>query len=369
MGEKGRAVMLCPFVFGMVIKKTFIFGRLNIKEGIEKVHLKNLLKVSLLAAGMLLGSFAVAPAQDNKQPQIKVSADEANAIKKIEKAKTLADKIKATSEFVQKYPKSAARSQAATYLAAQITQTKDDAQIIQYGENYLTVFTEPAEADIILPSLVYSYSATKRYRDAFDTAKEYFSRHPDDLELRVKLAIEGSNLQRSGTKDFANQTQAFSEQAIAVIEAGKKPAEITDAGWKEYQTKWLPQLYQTLGVSNFYAGDKANARVNLEKATTIDPGDVNSWVLLATLTDEEYQGLATKVNASAGGAERDALLKQANEKMDSVIDMYARVVALTDAKPEAKQLNEQVRQNLESYYQYRHKNLDGLQELINKYKK
>jgi hypothetical protein len=49
--------------------------------------------------------------------------------------------------------------------------------------------------------------------------------------------------------------------------------------------------------------------------------------------------------------------------------MFARIVALTDGKPEAKPLNGEVRQNLEGYYKYRHKNLDGLNELIGKYKK
>lgn len=333
------------------------------------MHLKYLFKVSLLTIGILLSGSATGLAQDNKQADIKVSADEASAIKKIEKAKTLADKVKATGDFVQKYPKSAARGQAANYLAAQITQTKDDAQIIQHGETYLTIFTEPAEADLILPSLVYSYSAANRSKDAFAAGEKYFSRHPEDASIRLKLALDGSNLLRTGNKDFAVQSRDYASQTIALIEANKKPADIDDAGWKEYQTKWLPQLYQTLGVFDFYAGDKTKARTNLEKATGLDTGDVNSWVLLASIVDEEYQALAMKYNITDAGAARDALLKQANEKMDQVIDMYARIVALTDPKPEAKQINEQVRQNLEGYYKYRHKNLDGLPELINKYKK
>ena len=66
---------------------------------------------------------------------------------------------------------------------------------------------------------------------------------------------------------------------------------------------------------------------------------------------------------------RAELLKQANEKIDQVIEMYARIVALTEGVAEAKQINEQIRQSLESYYKYRHKNLDGLPALIGKYKK
>ena len=327
------------------------------------------LKLLLFAAGILFVFSAVAAAQDNKQAQVKVSSDEAKAIKKIEEAKTLADKVKLTGEFIKKYPQSPARAQAANYLAGQITQVKDDAQIIQNGETYLTIFTEPAEADLILPNLIYSYSAAKRNKEAFESAGKYFSRHPEDVSLRLKLAIEGSNLLRTGTKDYAAQSRSYAAEAVALIEANKKPADVTDAGWQEYQTKWLPQLYQTMGIIDFYAGDKTNARASLEKATKLDAGDVNSWILLATMHDDEYQALATKYNAATASAERNELLKQANEKLDVVIEMFARIVALTDPKPEAKQINEQVRQNLESYYKYRHKGLDGLQELINKYKK
>ena len=310
------------------------------------MHFKDLFKITLLTIGILLGSAAIIPAQDNNQDKIKVSADEAKAIKKIEEGKTLADKIKATGDFVKKYPQSPARSQAASYLAAQITQVKDDAQIIQYGETYLTLFTEPAEADLILPSLIYSYSAAKREKDAFATADKYFARHPDEVSLRYKLAIDGSNLYRTGTKDFAGQSRDYATQAIALIEANKKPANMSDAGWKDFQTKYLAQLYQTIGILDFNSGDKAKARVNLEKATTLDAADINSWLLLGTMTDEEYQALAMKYNVADAGAERDALLKQANEKLDQVIEMFARIVALTEGKPEAKQINEQIRQSL-----------------------
>ncbi len=333
------------------------------------MYLKHLFKVLLITIGILSGTSGLVLAQDDKQAKITVSADEEKAIKKIESAKTLADKIKSTSDFIKKYPKSPARGQAANYLAAQITQVKDDTQIVQNGETYLTIFTEPAEADPILPSLIYSYVAVSRSKDAFAAAEKYLSRHPEDVTIRLKLSTEGANLLRTGTKDFAGQSRDYATQAIALIEANKKPANIDDAAWKEYQTKWLPQLYQSLGIMDFYAGDKPKARANFEKATNLDAGDVNSWVLLSSILDEEYQELATNYNLADPGAARSELLKKANEKMDQIIEMFARIVALTDGRPEAKQINEQVRQNLESYYKYRHKNLDGLPGLINKYKK
>jgi hypothetical protein len=327
------------------------------------------LKVGCLTIGILLGSFGAGSAQDSQPAKIKVSAEEAKDIKKIESAKTLAEKVKATDDFVKKYPQSPARNQAASYLAGQITQTKDDGQIVQHGEAYLKIFTEPAETDLILPSLIFSYGTVNRDKDAFAVAEKYLARHPEDVSTRLRLAVQGSNQLRGGNKDYAASSRDYAEQAIELIEAGKKPANLDDANWKEYQTKWLPQLYQSVGFVDFYGGDKAKARTNFEKVTKLDASDINSWILLAGMSDEEYQALAASYNAAAPGAERDALLKQANEKMDQVIEMYARIVALTENRPEAKQINDQIRQSLETYYQYRHKNTDGLQSLINKYKK
>lgn len=325
-------------------------------------------KILVLTIGILLGSFVLASAQGKSDEKIKVSADESKALKKIEESKTLDEKVNLITEFIKKYPQSPARGQVAGYLAGQIAQTKDDNQIIKYGETYLTLFAEPAEVDLILPSLVYSYVALKRQKDAFAVAEKYLSRHPEDVAIRLQMAIEGSNLLRAGNKEFAPASRTFAVQAIELIEAGKKPAEIEEARWQEFQTKWLPQLYQTLGIFDFFAGDKDKARGSLEKAVKLDPEDINSWVLLATMVDEEYQALALKHNATNPGTEREAVLKQANEKMDQVIEMFARIVALTDGKPDVKPLNEQVRQNLEQYYKYRHKNLDGLNDLIKKYK-
>jgi len=329
------------------------------------VYLKNLTKTLFVTVAILLAVSGAGYAQDNK---IKVSADEADAIKKIEKAKTLADKIKATQDFLKKYPQSPARPQAAEYLAGEIARTKDDAQIIQNGETYLTIFTEPAETDLILPDLVYSYSATNRPKDAFGAAEKYFARHPDDVVLRYKLAIDGSNLLRSGTKDYALQSRDYALKSIELIEANKKPANLDDARWKEYQTKYLPSLYQTVGVYEYNMGDKAKAQASLVKATSLDAKDVNSWLLLSTMLDDEYQELARQYNVADEGAARDALLKKANDKLDQVMEGFARIVALTDGRPEAKNVNDQIRQSLETYYKYRHKNLDGLPALIGKYK-
>lgn len=328
---------------------------------------------AVLSIGFLFGASNAVSAQENKddknnQETIKVSKDEESAIKKIEKAKTIDEKMQLIAEFNKKYPQSPARKQVVGYAASQIAQLKDDSQIVQKSENYLTIFTQPEDADLILPNMVYSYIQLKKSKEAFDAGQKYLARHPEDVTTRLRLTIEGSNQLRAGNKDYAAQTREIGAQTIALIEADKRPSDMNDAQWQEYKTKWLPQVYQSVGAVEFAAGDKAKAKANLDKAIALDPKDINSLIMLGTMLDDDYQEVANKYNAAGNGAEKDALLKQANEKMDATIEAYARLVAMTDGKPEAKQLNEQVRSNLESYYKYRHKNTDGLQALIDKYK-
>jgi hypothetical protein len=61
--------------------------------------------------------------------------------------------------------------------------------------------------------------------------------------------------------------------------------------------------------------------------------------------------------------------KKAEAKLDEVIELYARVVALTEGKEQFKPMRDQTIQDLTSYYKFRHNNsTTGMQELINKFK-
>lgn len=328
----------------------------------------------IFLTGILSVGFVAVPAQDKKDDKdkkdtITVSEKEQKVIKKMEKAKTADEKMQLVEAYIKEFPQSPARQRIVEFAAREVLESKDNNQIILQGEKYLKIFPADAEADIVLPGLIFSYVQVKRTNDAFDTAQKYLARHPEDVYTRLTLAVEGSNLVRTGTGTFAAASREYAARAIELIEADKRPADITEANWGEYKTKWLPQLYQTQGFIDYSSGEKEKARGSLEKATSLNSGDINSWLILGSMLDDEYQALALKYNATAAGAERDAQLVKANEKLDATIEAFARIVALTDGKPDGKQINDQVRQNLESYYKYRHKNTDGMQALIDKYKK
>jgi hypothetical protein len=55
--------------------------------------------------------------------------------------------------------------------------------------------------------------------------------------------------------------------------------------------------------------------------------------------------------------------------LDNVIDVLARVIALSEGNAQLEQARQQSIHDLESYYKYRHSNsTEGMQQLVDKYK-
>ena len=300
---------------------------------------------------LLFGSVSHLFAQDKPIEKVKISADEEKLIKKIEAGKDFASKLKATTDFVKKFPKSAARPQVLNYLGTEAFSSKDDTQSIANAQQFFQLFTEPSEMDVIIPNLIFSYINQKQFAEAFSIGETFISRNDDDVAIRLQLAIEGSNQLRSGNKSFISQTLSFSNKAIELIEANKKTKYLTDETWKEYQTIWLPKLYLSVGIVKISQKNRAEAIVALKKTASLEPKEINAWLLLGTTYDEEYQEIAREYVITEG-KEKDAMLKKAQEKLDIVIDYFARVVALTDGEAIYQGLNTQVRENLEVYFKF-----------------
>ena len=94
-----------------------------------------------------------------------------------------------------------------------------------------------------------------------------------------------------------------------------------------------------------------------------------TYVLLGSLLNDEYQKLAEQHKTMSSGPMKDSVLKQAHAKLDEIVDAYAHAVGLAEGNETYKQLHDQILQDLQSYYKYRHGgSTDGLQQLIDKYK-
>jgi len=312
-----------------------------------------------------------APAQDKakEKPAPKVPEKELQAAKAVESAADTTAMLAAAGEFLQKYPKSALRPQVAELVAAKISNVSDPAQQITHSESYLKLFNGAGEADLINPYLISAYTLAKRLDEAFALVPTALEKNPNPVGALINLTLAGAEEARKQNLKYAAQSKQYGLQAIALIEADKKPAAVDDATWTEYKTKWVPQLYQTLALLSLTSGDNDDAKANIEKAAALNSTDPVTYVIMGSMANNVYQRLAQEHKA-ATGAGKDELLKQAHAQMDQVIEAYARALALADGNAQYDQLRMQLKPDLEEYYKYRHNNsTEGLQALIDKYKK
>ena len=317
---------------------------------------------------------ALAQTQNPQNPQAaqapKVPDDERKALEKINTVTGTAAKLQAADEYVKKFGKSPRRAKVASYISNEISNVQDNAQRIALAQSFIATFTQPEEVDLVKPTMIDALVKANKLDEAFSEAAKYLEKHPDDVLLQTQLAIIGAEQAQHQNTKFVPASQQFGVKAIELMETDKKPAQMDAAAWQQYRGQWLPRLYQSQGVLLYLANDRPGARERLEKSVGLDANDPSTLMMLGMLSDDEYQQLAKQYNTEKAGPGKDAILKQAFAKMDEVIDWFARAVAASEGKPEFQVMNQQLMQNLQSYYSYRHNNsTDGLKQLIEKYKK
>lgn len=306
---------------------------------------------------------------DDKNKQGAPSDAEQKAVAKIETAPDIAAKLAAAGEFIKKYPKSTMRSRVVSYIAQEVIKIQEGPQRITQLENMLTVFKEPSDGEVINPILIDLYFKENRPDDGFRVASAYLAKNPNDIAVLTQVALQGVEQAKKKEGKFAQQSQQYGTKAIELIESGKKPQTFDDAKWAEYQTRWLPVLYQSLGLLSMMTGNKADAKAKLEKAVSLNGKDPFSFVLIGSMINDDYQQLAEQHKAASPGPLKDSILKQAHAKLDEVIELFAHAVGLSEGKAGYQQLHDQILQDLQAYYKYRHSgSIEGLQQLIDKYK-
>jgi len=305
----------------------------------------------------------------DKSKQSTPSDAEQKAVAKVEAAPDIAGKLAAAVEFTKKYPKSTLRSKVVSHIAQEVTKIPEAAQRITQLENMLTVFKEPSDGDVISPILIDLYFKENRPDDGFRVAAAYLAKSPNDVAVLTQASLEGVEQAKKKEAKFAQQSQQYGSKAIELIEAGKKPDTYDDAKWSEMQSRWLPQLYQSLGLLSMMTGNKADAKAKLDKAAALNAKDPFTFVLIGSMLNDEYQQLAEQHKAATPGPVRDNILKQAHSKLDEVIEVFAHAVGLSEGKAPYQQLHDSILQDLQAYYKYRHGgSTDGLQQMIDKYK-
>jgi hypothetical protein len=310
-------------------------------------------------------SASVFQAKDDKP---KLTAEEAKAAKAVESAADVNAKLVAAEDFVKKYPKSSARPTVAEYMVSQILDITDPDQKLAAAQKYSSFFNEPGEAAGIKPAQLDAFTKLKRFDDAFSEGAKYLEKNPDDIQVLILLAVSGVEQAKQGNPKFVTDSQKYGTKAIALLEADKKPTTMDDAVWAAQKAN-LPQVYTEMAIVSFMQQKPAEAQAKLEKATTLSPKDPFNYMLLGTITNDEYQKMAQTYKGMPDGKAKDDLLQRINASLDKVIDYYARAVALSEGKEQYQKFHDQLLQDLTSYYKYRHSSsTDGMQKLIDSYK-
>jgi tetratricopeptide (TPR) repeat protein len=311
--------------------------------------------------------------QDQKQNQAKdqlpqVSEDEQRALAKINAATGADAKLKAAAEYLKKYSKSQMRPRVAGVIADEIIAVKDGSQKIALAQSFTSTFNQPNEADLIKPALVEAYLNAGKIDEALKESSKYLEKNPDDIVMLTQLAVAGMNQaqKQAASPKLLQESSQAAAKVTEMMETDKKPERMTAEAWNTYRNTWLPRIYQAHGAILYFSNDKARARDKLEKAAGVDPYDPATLLLLVNVSNEEYQELAKKYQAE----KKQETLNQALTKLDETIDWMARAVAVTEGNAQLKDVNQQLKENLKQYYEFRHDGkTDGMNELIQKYKK
>jgi tetratricopeptide (TPR) repeat protein len=329
--------------------------------------------VLILTTVVCLGSANYARAQGREggkgQGQSNQSPEEASMLRSIASAPDPVAKLKVIAEFVKKFPKSSARPRLAHGAADQIEGVKDPAQRLSYSQEYLKIFDQPSEVEMILPVMIEAYAAANQPDEAFAKGSEFLSKNPDSLEVLVALMLVGTEQAKKQNGKFVVESVQYGTHAIELIEGDKKPAGMEDAAWQQYKTSMLPGMYQSMALLHLVKGDRTEAKARFTKASELAPSDPFNLLMLAGMLNEDYQTEAKRYQGMPAGSAKDEELKKAQGLLDVVIDAYAHSIAVAEGNAPFQQVKQQYLQDLEAYYKYRHNNSTaGMQELINKYK-
>ena len=324
-----------------------------------------ILSACALVCALALGVVA----QDaGKQAEVKVSGGEREAAQKIEKAQGTEAKLQVAAAFVKKYPQSSLRKGIAESLAREISATTDAQKALSLAQTYQDIFNLPEEQQQVTSILLNGYINTGQTEEAMKMGTDWLAQHPDDIPTMQNLTILASSQAIKNNNAFIPQGRQYGAKAIELLEGDKMPVGFDAARWPEFKKMALVSLYRETGVLAYKAGDKRTAMTLLEKAAGLNSTDPGVYFLVSELNNDEYELLAKEYQVAAV-AERPAALKKVEAQLDKVIDSYARAIAVTEGNAQYAQANAAFKQDLERYYKFRHKSTDGMQQLIDKYKK
>lgn len=248
------------------------------------------------------------------------------------------------------------------------------AEAIRIAEDFLAKYPNSVLAPRAKQQLVFWYIQTNNLDKAFDIGADVLKADPNNFGVTYYLAVTAAEASKGGNKKYDEQGLLYARKALDVVTSGSAPPGVDPARWEQEKPKVLGLLYQGLGLFQHNKGEYEAAIESLTKAAELDPKDPVTPFLIAESyklgqykrLQESYDKLTAEEKVAEAGKK---LLEEVDQVVDKMIEIYARVVALSESEARFQALGQAARATLEGFYRYRHNNTtDGLEDLIKKYK-
>ena len=307
--------------------------------------------------------FAVSSAAVSAQ-----SITEADALAAIKRATNPTTKLTAAEDFVAKFPNSTERLSVAEVIAGEIFKVKNGMVALTLLERAQAIFTSEKEREILKPAALEAYVIGNRPDDAFALAADLLAKNSDDLQVLTRMTQLGTEEASRKNRKYAAVSLQYGLKAIALLEANAKPPTLADEAWAIQRAK-LDRLYQQTAILYLAAGNMQEAKARLIKASTLSPQDPSNFALLARVINADYLVQKEAYEAMKDLKSKQEAQKKVEDLLDSMIEAYARAVALATGRVEYQSLLQSVIPDLTVHYKARHnQSIKGLQELINRYR-
>jgi len=294
--------------------------------------------------------------------------------------KDAATKIQLGEKFLTDFKESTYRSPILVTILPLYIQAENWAKVLDHGEK---LSAELPNATASAKVSVYTYAmaaaeSTNNTAKMVDFGDKVLAADPTNLQAQVTVAttipqwMPQDKTANEKAFDLANKALA----GVAQIFSQPKPANVTDAQWKQARAEYDEQLHSALGMVQVNRKDYAKAAQEYAIVTKSNPKDSVAHFYIGfayqNQTADASKALvdATKAFSDARvakapqpdidelDAKRQGLEADLDKKMDAALGELATSVAIGGP------MEKQARTYLESLYMTKHNSLDGLDQFI-----
>ncbi len=208
---------------------------------------------------------------------------------------------------------------------------------------------------------------TANLNNLLTTCDAYFAREANpNIQVSNRLALATGFGVLAGFYKDTTRSNGYAEKSLKLIEPSAPPSKDWPADtWAKFRTENMTRLIQYQGLYKLRQAtpDNEGAIDLLSKAAAVKDGpaakDPNTYLLRAEATTAIYTKLNTEYNALADTDKTSdkgkTLLNQIYPVVEKMANDYARVVALTEGKPDYKAIFEDAKTQTDQFVKFLNK--------------